>query len=295
MTSLTVVRDVRIGDRWIGRHHPAYIAGEIGINHNGDLEIARRLVDLAADAGCDAVKFQKRTPELCVPADQRDLMRQTPWGYISYLDYRRRVEFSRWDYEQLIEHCAARGVGWFASCWDEHSVDFIEYFSPPCYKVQSAAVTDLPLLRKIAATGRPVILSTGMSSMEQIRAAVSLFDTSRLVIAHSTSTYPCPPEELNLQMIGTLAREFPCPIGYSGHETGVSTTTAAVALGACYVERHITLDRTMWGSDQSASLPPDELARLVFEIRSLANAMGDGVKQVYESEIPAMRRLRRVI
>ncbi|MQA90406.1 MAG: N-acetylneuraminate synthase [Gemmatimonas sp.] len=295
MSSLAIVREVKVGDRWVGQGLPVYVVAEIGINHNGDVEVARQLIDQAVEAGCDAVKFQKRTPELCVPADQRNLMRQTPWGYISYLDYRRRVELSRWDYEQLLAYCHARGIAWFASCWDEPSVDFIEYFHPPCYKVQSAAVTDLELLRRIARTGRPVVLSTGMSSMEQIRSAAELFDMTQLVIAHSTSTYPCPPEQLNLQMIDTLRREFPCPIGYSGHEVGISTTAAAVALGAGYVERHITLDRGMWGSDQAASLELSELKQLVSEIRSLETAMGDGIKQIYPSELLAMQRLRRVV
>lgn len=204
MSSLAIVREVKVGDRWLGQGLPVYVVAEIGINHNGDVEVARHLIDQAVEAGCDAVKFQKRTPELCVPADQRNLMRQTPWGYISYLDYRHRVELSRWDYEQLLAYRRARGIAWFASCWDEPSVAFIEYFQPPSYKVQSAAVTDLELLRRIARTSRPVVLSTGMSSMEQIRTAAELFDMAQLVIAHSTSAYPRPPEQLNLQMIETL-------------------------------------------------------------------------------------------
>lgn len=295
MRLMTTAREARIGTRLVGDGHPVYVVAEIGINHNGDLAIARELIDAAVDSGCDAVKFQKRTPELCVPPDQRDRMRQTPWGCISYLDYRERVEFSMSQYEAIDRHCRQRGISWFASCWDEPAVGFVERFDPPCYKIQSAAVTDRPLLERIRGTGRPTIMSTGMSSMPQIREAVDLFNLERLVILHSTSAYPCPAGELNLRMIQTLRQEFPCPIGYSGHEIGIAPTLAAVALGACYVERHLTLDCSMWGSDQTASLEPKDMAEMVRQIRTLEAGLGDGVKQVYASEIPVMQRLRRVI
>lgn len=283
---------VKIGERWVGSGEPAYVVAEIGINHNGDLEIAKRLIDVAAQAGCDAVKFQKRTPELCVPAAQRDLRRETPWGEMSYLEYRERVEFDRDAYVAIDAHCRARGLHWFASCWDEPSVDFLESFEPVCYKIASASIVNEPLLRKHVATGRPIILSTGMSTMEEIRRAVSLCDPERLLIAHSTSAYPCRPEELNLRMILALAAEFDCPVGYSGHEVGLQTTCAAVVLGATFVERHVTLDRAMWGSDQAASVEPGGLARLVRDIRVIESALGDGVKRVYESEMAARKRLR---
>lgn len=286
-------RTVSIGGRLVGEGQPVYIVAEIGINHNGDVDIAKRLIDAAVHAGCDAVKFQKRTPELCVPPEQRNQMRETPWGYISYLEYRHKVEFGVEEYREIDAYCRAKGITWFASCWDEPSVDFIEQFDPPCYKIPSAALTDAELLRRLRSTGRPLLLSTGMSSMEQIRAAVQLLGTDKLVILHCTSTYPCPVDELNLRMIETLRREFDCPIGYSGHEVGLPTTVAAVALGACLVERHITLDRAMWGSDQAASVEPHGFERLVKYIRVVESAMGDGVKKVYDSELPAMARLRR--
>ena len=285
---------VEIGGRRVGPGYPVYIIAEIGINHNGDLNIAKRLIDAAKNVGCDAVKFQKRTPEKCVPLEQRDKMRDTPWGYITYMEYRRRVEFGEVEYREIDQYCKQVDIPWFASCWDEESVDFIEQFEPICYKVASASLTNHPLLRRIAATGRPVILSTGMSTMEQIRQAVSQLPVDRLLIAHCTSTYPCPPRELNLQMIKTLQCEFDCPIGYSGHEVGLPTTVAAVALGACYVERHITLDRAMWGSDQAASVEPHGIERLAKYIRVVQEAMGDGVKRVYESEIPIMNKLRKI-
>ncbi len=287
-------RVVEIAGRPVGEGHPTFIIAEIGINHNGDLELAKRLIDAAVLAGCDAVKFQKRTPELCVPLQQRDLLRETPWGLITYMEYRKRIEFGEAEYREIDRYCRERNIIWFASCWDIPSVDFLRQFDIPCYKIPSAALTDDELLRYVHKVGKPVILSTGMSTMEQIRRAVSLLDTERLLIAHCTSTYPCKPEELNLRVIQTLRQEFDCPIGYSGHEVGLQTTYAAVVVGACFVERHITLDRAMWGSDQAASVEPHGFARLVRDIRVIEKAMGDGVKRVYESEVPAMNKLRRV-
>ena len=288
-------KSVKLGDRSIGPGHPTYVVAEIGINHNGDLKIAKQLIDVAAWTGCDAVKFQKRTPELAVPKEQRDVMRETPWGYISYLEYRYKVEFEEKEFKEIDRHCKEKGIQWFASCWDEEAVNFIEQFDPPCYKIQSAAVTDLNLLEKLKSTKRPMILSTGMSTMKQIDTAVKTLDTKDLVLCHTTSTYPCPLEELNLTMIKTLMENYPdYPIGYSGHETGLVTTTVAVALGANFVERHITLDRSMWGSDQAASVEPVGFERLVKYIRDIEKSMGDGVKKVYESEKPVIKRLRRV-
>lgn len=282
-----------IGERKIGPGHPTYIVGEIGINHNGDIEIAKSLIDAAAKVGCDAVKFQKRTPEICVPLDQRDVMRETPWGYISYMDYRYKIEFEE-EYQIIDEYCKYRGIEWFSSCWDLPSVDFMETFNPPCYKIPSACLTDTELLQGLRKTGRPLILSTGMSSMEQINTAVETLGQENLLITHCTSTYPCPDNELNLNMIKTLSSKFDCPIGYSGHEVGLPTSVCAVALGACLIERHITLARAMWGSDQGASVEPIGMERLVRYIRTLEAALGTGVKEVYDSELPVAHRLRRV-
>ncbi len=287
-------RTVRIGKKQVGEGQPVYIIGEIGINHNGDLEVARKLIDAAALAGCDAVKFQKRTPELCVPEAQQNLKRETPWGVMTYMEYRRHVEFGEAEFKEIDRYCAGKKMTWFSSCWDEPSVDFMEAFDPVCYKIASASLTDDTLLLKIRDTGRPVILSTGMSTMAQIRHAVSLFGRTHLMLAHSTSSYPCKTSELNLRTILTLNREFHVPIGYSGHEVGLQTTYAAVALGARFIERHITLDRAMWGSDQAASVEPWGLMRLVRDVRVIEEALGDGVKQVYASEQPLIDRLRRV-
>lgn len=286
---------VTIGDRAVGDGHPVYVIAEIGINHNGSLELAKRLIDGAALAGVDAVKFQKRTPELCVPRDQWDVERDTPWGRMTYIAYRHKVEFGREAYAAIDLHCRSRNIAWFASCWDEEAVRFIAEFGVPCFKAASASLTDLPLLKAKRATGKPLIISTGMSTMEEIDGAVAALGRERLLIAHSTSTYPCPPQELNLRMITTLQRRFPeCPIGYSGHEVGLSPTWAAVALGATFVERHITLDRSMWGSDQSASVEVSGFVRLVANIRDIEKALGDGVKRVYDAELGQRKKLRRV-
>lgn len=285
----------RIGERLVGPGQPVYVIGEIGINHNGDLRTALALIDQAKAAGMDAVKFQKRTPEVCTPREMWDLERDTPWGRMTYLEYRHRVEFDAEQYRQIDEYCREVGIDWFASPWDPESVDFLGAFNPPAHKVASASLTDDDLLRALRATGRTVILSTGMSTPEQIRHAVEVLGSRNIVLLHATSTYPAPPEQLNLRVIDTLAAEYPnVPIGYSGHEVGLQTTLCAVALGACMVERHITLDRAMWGSDQSASVEPEGMRRLVRDIRVIETALGDGVKQLYPGELAAMKKLRRV-
>lgn len=273
---------------------PCYVIAEIGINHNGDVQLAFDLMKVAADAGCDAVKFQKRTPGLCVPAAQRDLLRETPWGVMTYLEYKERTEFGQKEYDAIDGYAGELGIDWFASPWDVQSVEFLEAYDPICYKVASASLTDGDLLNALLGTGRPLIVSTGMSTMEEIRSGVDQVAGAPLLLAHSTSTYPCPPSELNLRMIQTLRDEFDVPVGYSGHETGLQTTVAAVSIGATFVERHITMDRAMWGSDHAASIEPQGLQRLVRDIRAVEAALGDGMKQVYESEIPIRAKLRRV-
>ena len=286
-------REVTIGNRKVGDGHPAFIIAEIGINHNGSLEFAKQMILAAHQAGVDAVKFQKRTPELCVPEHQRSQMRDTPWGYISYLDYRYKVEFGQEDYQEIDRYCKELGITWLASSWDIPSVEFMEQFNPPAHKIPSALLTDHALLRAYRATGRPLILSTGMSTLEEIKESVALVGEENLILCHTTSSYPCPPDELNLRMIQTLRGMFSCPIGYSGHEVGLVPSAVAVALGACLVERHITLDRAMWGSDQSASVEQQGIEHLVKYIRVTEQALGDGVKHVYESEQSSLSKLRR--
>ena len=288
-------REIKLGDRLVGDDHPAYIVAEIGINHNGDLDLALKMIDIAVRAGVDAVKFQKRTPELATPPEQQKQMRETPWGYITYLDYRRKIEFGEKEYLEIDRHCKELGIPWFASVWDEQAVDFMEKFDTPAYKIPSASMTDHKLMSYARKTAKPLIMSTGMSTMEQIQAAVKVIGTENLIITHCTSTYPCEPEELNLKMILTLRKEFSCPIGYSGHEVGLIPPQIAIALGACMIERHLTIDRAMWGSDQAASVEPGGFERLVKYIRVSEASLGDGVKKVYESEKPSMIKLRRVI
>ncbi len=286
---------VNIGTRRVGEGESIFVIAEIGINHNGSLEIAKKLIDGAVLAGCDAVKFQKRTPELCVPKEQQNVERETPWGRMTYLEYRYMVEFGEKEYIEIDRHCRERGIIWFASCWDEEAVDFIDRFNPLCYKISSASLTNRDLLLKKRSTGKPLIVSTGMSTENEIDSAIAALGRDDLLVAHSTSTYPCPAEELNLRMIQTLKQKFPeCPIGYSGHETGLAPTWAAVAMGATFVERHITLDRAMWGSDQAASVEIGGLIRLVQNIRDIEKAVGDGIKKVYESELGPRKRLRQI-
>ncbi|MDT0184159.1 N-acetylneuraminate synthase family protein [Microbacterium sp. ARD31] len=286
---------VTIGNRVIGGGRPAYVIAEIGLNHNGDVELAKRLIDVAADAGVDAVKFQKRTPEICTPEHMRGVPRETPWGTMTYLQYRHRVEFDRDQYIEVGDHATLRGLDWFASPWDVPSVHFLEDLNVVAHKVASASLTDVELLEALRQTGKPVILSTGMSTIEQIDRALEIVGTDRVVLMHATSTYPMEPEEANLRVIPVLRDRYPgVPVGYSGHERGLQISVAAVALGAVAVERHITLDRTMWGSDHAASLEPTGLAHLVRDIRIVEAAMGDGVKRVFPGELAPMAKLRRV-
>ncbi|MCT1479636.1 N-acetylneuraminate synthase family protein [Microbacterium sp. p3-SID336] len=286
---------VSIGSRVIGGGRPAYVIAEIGLNHNGDVDIAKRLIDVAARAGADAVKFQKRTPEISTPEHMRDVPRETPWGVMSYLDYRRRVEFGRDEYVEIGDHATLHGLDWFASPWDVPSVQFLEDLNVVAHKVASASLTDTELLRALRDTGKPVILSTGMSTVPQIDTALDTLGTDRVVLMHATSTYPLEPEEANLRVIATLRDRYPgVPVGYSGHERGLQISLAAVAMGAVAVERHITLDRTMWGSDHAASLEPTGLEHLVRDIRVIESAVGDGVKRVFDSERAPMAKLRRV-
>ena len=286
---------VRIGRSTIGAEAPVYVIGEIGLNHNGDVEVAKRLIDVAVESGAQAVKFQKRTPEIATPEHMRDVPRETPWGTMTYLDYRRRVEFGEREYLDIASYALRAGIDWFASPWDVPSVEFLEGLGVVAHKVASASLTDLELLAALAETGKPVILSTGMSTIEEIDRAVETLGTDRLVLMHATSSYPMPAEEANLRMIDTLRGRYPgVPIGYSGHEHGLQISLAAVALGAVAVERHITLDRAMWGSDQAASLEPQGFAHLVRDIRIIGDAMGDGVKRVFPGEEAPRAKLRRV-
>ena len=290
-----MTKSVQVNGKSIGSTSPVYVIAEIGINHNGDIEIAKKLMDVAAQSGCDAVKFQKRTPEICVPEDQKSVLRETPWGTMTYFDYKKRIEFEDAEFKIIDTHAKKLSIDWFASPWDVPSVDFLEKFDVPCHKIASACVTDTELLLAINRTKKTTILSTGMSSIDEIDKAVATLVDVPLAIAQSTSTYPCVASELNLRALISLGERYNVPTGYSGHEHGLQATIAAVALGATFIERHITLDRSMWGTDHSASLEPAGLQRLVRDVRIVEEALGDGVKQVYPSEIPVRAKLRRVL
>jgi len=282
-----------IKEKKININEPVYIIAEIGINHNGNIEIAKRLIDAAIDAGCDAVKFQKRNPDVCVPDHQKNIKRDTPWGYITYLDYKYKVEFGEKDYDIINDYCNKKNIHWFVSCWDVDSVDFISEYDVPCMKVASASITDTKLLSRIAETKLPTIISSGMSTLDEVKESINTLSGLDLGLLHSVSTYPAPIDDLNLNVIRTYNDLFPnIPIGYSGHEVGLSTTYAAVALGARIIERHITLDRTMWGTDQSASIEPQGLKILVQNIRDIERSLGDGVKVVTEEEKIIRKKLR---
>lgn len=285
--------EVEIGGRKVGPGDPCYVVAEIGINHNGDLDLARRLIGVAAAAGCDAVKFQKRTVDVVYSADELAKPRESPFGTTNG-DLKRGLEFDESDYREIDGFCRSLKIRWFTSCWDEASVDVIGRFDVPAFKIASASLTDMNLLRHTRATGKPIILSTGMSTLDQIDRAVDVLGKQALVILHSCSTYPAYYSELNLRTIQTLSDRYGVVVGYSGHETGIPSSVAATVLGASLVERHITLDRSMWGTDQAASLEPNGLNRLVRDIRLVESSMGDGVKRVIEREEPVMKKLRRV-
>ncbi len=286
---------VTIGSHEIGPGHACYVIAEIGINHNGDLSLAKRLIDTAAVAGCQAVKFQKRTPDISTPENQKNVERDTPWGTMTYLEYKKRIEFEDDEYSEIARYSAEKGLDWFASPWDVPSVEFLEKHNAVAHKVASACITDIPLLQALRDTGKPIILSTGMSTMDEIDSAVETVGTDNLVLMHATSTYPLDPTEANLRMIHTLRERFGVPVGYSGHETGLQVSLAAMGMGADALERHITLDRAMWGTDHGASLEPTGLTKLVRDVRVIEQAMGDGVKKVYPSEEGPRAKLRRAV
>jgi N-acetylneuraminate synthase len=288
-----MIEDVVIAGRAVGPNQPCMLVAEIGINHNGDVNLAKKLISAAVLASCNAVKFQKRTVDVVYSAEELARPRESPFGMTNG-ELKRGLEFGIDQYRAIDQYCREHNILWFASAWDEASVDFMEQFDPPCYKIASASLTDDGLLRHHRRTRKPLILSTGMSTIEEIDHAVDVLGTKNLILMHATSTYPCALSELNLRAIPMLIERYQVPVGYSGHEVGLATTVATVAMGACMIERHITLDRAMWGSDQAASVEPHGFAHLVRDVRNIEVAMGDGVKKLYESERPVREKLRRV-
>jgi N-acetylneuraminate synthase len=284
---------VKIGNRIVGDSQPCMVVAEIGINHNGDLDIARQLIGASRLSGCEIVKFQKRSIDVVYTPEELAKPRENPFGTTNG-DLKRGLEFGQSDYKAVDEYCELHKILWMASCWDEGSVDFVEAFDPPCYKIASASLTDSKLLKHHAATKKPLILSTGMSTLGEIDKAIEVIGTDNVILMQATSTYPSKSEELNLRAIPALKERYGIPVGYSGHEVGLATSVAAVVLGACMVERHITIDRAMWGSDQAASVEPHGFTKLIRDIRAVEAALGDGNKVRYESEEPILTKLRRV-
>jgi N-acetylneuraminate synthase len=285
--------EIKLGGTLVGDSHPCYVVAEIGINHNGDIAIAKKLIDVAAASGCQAVKFQKRTINVVYSTEELARLRESPFGTTNG-DLKYGLEFELEQYREINRYCKERKIDWFASCWDEASVDFIDQFGVSCFKIASASLTDDNLLRYTRSKDRPILLSTGMSTIDQIDHAVELLGKEDLILLHTCSTYPALYEELNLRVIPMLRNRYGIPVGYSGHETGLSTSISTISLGACVVERHITLDRAMWGSDQAASVEPQGFAHMVRDIRLVETAMGDGIKRLGEREEPIMKKLRRV-
>ena len=284
---------VKIADKLIGDNYPCFVIAEIGINHNGSVELAKKMIAIAVTTGCDAVKFQKRTVDVVYSKEELAKERKSVFGNTNG-DLKRGLEFDYEQYKEIDEYCKAKKIMWFASCWDEQSVDFMDQFDIPCYKIASACLTDDNLLKYTKSKGKPILISTGMSTMEQIEHAVDILGEDNLIIYHCTSTYPSDSFEMNLKVIPEFKKRFNCPIGYSGHERGISPSVIAVVLGANSVERHITTDRTNWGSDQAASLETSGLYHMVRDIRQVPEILGDGIKVVYPREIPIIEKLRRV-
>ena len=284
---------VRISNRIINEDSPVFFIAEIGINHNGSLEMAKEIIDLAVACKVDAVKFQKRTPELCVPEAYKDRIVETPWGMITYLEYRKKVEFGEGEYQEIARYCGEKNIIWLASAWDLPSVDFLEKYDVPCHKIASGQLTNLELLEKVKRLKKPIILSTGMSTEEEIGRAVQLLEGTDLILLHCNSTYPAADDELNLSYIPVMKQKYPdAIIGYSGHEKGISASLVAANLGARVIERHVTSDRALWGSDQGASIEYQGLRRLVRDLKNLPKWLGDGQKRVYESEKKLREKLR---
>ena len=271
-----------------------FIIAEIGINHNGDIDLAKKLIDVSKEAGCHAVKFQKRNPDVCVPEHQKKVMRETPWGLISYLDYKYKVEFEKKEYDFIDEYCKKIDIEWFASAWDLGSQDFLNNYDCKYNKIASAMLTNIDLLKKVAKEQKYTFISTGMSSLNQIEKAIDVFKTYNcpFELMHCCSEYPTNPKDANLNVMQSLSEKFNCKVGYSGHEKGLQITLAAVALGCTSVERHVTLDRTMFGTDQSASIEPKGLKYLVRDINIICEALGDGEKKVTAIEQEMAKKMR---
>ncbi len=270
----------------LNKRNKVFLIGEIGINHNGDVSIAKKIIKNAKLAGFDAVKFQKRNPDVCVPDSKKDTLKETPWGVMSYLDYKKKIELNFKQFKEIESYCKKIKIDWFVSCWDSDSVSFMKKFKVKYHKVASAMITNKKLLVEIAKQKKLTFISTGMSTYKDINIAVSIFKKHKCkyILMHSVSVYPCPDELLNLKMVKILKDKYKTIVGYSGHESSVIPSLIAASLGACAIERHITLKRTMWGTDQSASLEFNGMRTLVDYIRRFEKSLGNGKKFIIAEE-----------
>jgi N-acetylneuraminate synthase len=283
---------VIIGNTKVGDGMPSFFTAEIGINHNGNIDMAKQLISVAVAAGCNAVKFQKRTIDIVYSAEELAKPRESIFGTTNG-DLKKGLEFGEKEYTEIDKYCKTVGIKWFASCWDEASVDFIDKFGVPCFKIASPSLTDDNLLKYTRAKGKPILLATGMSTLAEVDHAVEILGRKDLVLLHTVSTYPANYSDLNLNVIKTLKDRYKVPVGYSGHESGLATSVASFVLGACIIERHITLDRSMWGSDQAASLGPNGLNTLIRDVRLVEMSLGSSEKTCLAIEEPIKKKLRR--
>jgi N-acetylneuraminate synthase len=292
---IIMANKIKVGNRYIGEGEPLYLIAEIGINHNGDLQIAKRLIDATWSTGWDCAKFQKRTPDICVPEQQKNVPRQTPWGEMTYLDYKKRIEFEKKEYDYLDRYCKEKPLDWTASVWDIPSLEFLLQYNIPFIKIPSAKITDIELVKASAESGKPLFVSTGMSTLEEVDKMVEILEKytqKNYVLFHTNSTYPAKLNELNLQMIVTLKDRYNCLVGYSGHEYELEPALMAPIYGASVIERHVTLDHTMWGTDQAASLEIRGMDALEKRIRAIRLIAGDGIKTITDGEKKIREKLR---
>ena len=286
---------IKTGSRYIGDNEPIYLIAEIGINHNGDIQIAKKLMDATWATGWDCVKFQKRTPDICVPENQKNTIKQTPWGEMTYLDYKKKMEFSKNNYDYLDKYAKEKPLEWTASVWDLPSLEFIIQYDIPFLKIPSAKITDKELVEETAKAGKPLFISSGMSTLEEVDNAVNILEkylSKNYILFHCNSTYPAKTDELNLQVIETLKQRYDCLVGYSGHEYDLMPSTIAPIFGACVIERHITLDHEMWGTDQASSIGVRGMDFLVKRINSVKTIVGDGIKNISAGEEEIRKKLR---
>jgi len=271
-----------------------YLIAEIGINHNGDLQIAKKLIDAVFACQWNCVKFQKREPDICVSEDQKNVIRETPWGKMTYLEYRKKIEFGKKEYDYIDKYCKEKPIDWTSSVWDIPSLKFIAQYDVPFIKIPSAKITEKELIEKACLTGKTIVLSTGMSTIEEIDEAVNILNkkAKQFVLMYTNSAYPTPMNELNIKCIQTLRERYKCNVGYSGHEYDLEPTVFATVLGAMIIERHVTLDHKMWGTDQAASVEVMGMDMLCKRIKNVNTILGDGIKKVTPNEIPIRKKLR---